>query len=179
MFPIVVYLLRDIRVTFEALKYIVVAKPQLFTYSISRNIEPKVAFLQNVVGLTDGELRSIVSRDPAVLGYSLQKRLRPRFQFLRKAYPFEKAALPPSEISTVEQNGENKKTENQPGEASEEQQLVHATLAALAAENKIPGKTKLALGIDLGTLTVKEIDADLRRRGLKGNTVRERARERE
>ena len=53
--------------------------------SVSNNMEPKLAYLEQELNMTRAALRDHVLRIPAILAYSLDKRYRPRVEACRAA----------------------------------------------------------------------------------------------
>ena len=59
--------------------------PVLPGLSVSNNMEPKLAYLEQELNMTRAALRDHVLRIPAILAYSLDKRYRPRVEACRAA----------------------------------------------------------------------------------------------
>ena len=66
------------------LKKIVLGLPAVLSYSMERNVLPKLDFLQRELGLSDVALRERILISPVMIGYSLEARLQPRIELCRK-----------------------------------------------------------------------------------------------
>ena len=63
----------------------VLALPALLGYSIEKNLEPKLDFLEEELGLSPSEVRAKILSSPSRLSLSLTKRYRPRREVCRGA----------------------------------------------------------------------------------------------
>ena len=68
-----------------ALRAMVLRMPSILTYSVDRNLRPKIAFAVNELGYTQSALANELLAFPAFLSYSLDKRLRPRAERMKAA----------------------------------------------------------------------------------------------
>ena len=76
--PKLARLQRELGLSADELRAVVVAQPTCLGLSFERNLAPKLRFLRSTAGLSKQELRERVVKMPSLLAYSLAGRLRPR-----------------------------------------------------------------------------------------------------
>jgi len=76
------YFRRDVRLTEDQLKKMILLRPQLLLYSVS-NLSGKVKFFREELGMSKEEFARMIRTVPLVLAYSVENRLRPTVEFLR------------------------------------------------------------------------------------------------